>query len=94
MQEPDASINVATAKTFNPDFPMDKADASEYAVGAVLQQDGQRTAFEPRTKSDRETYYPAYESRFLPIVCIDKTEAFHRNQISNYRNHATLGRLK
>ncbi|PHJ18639.1 tf1 related [Cystoisospora suis] len=65
----DALINATLTHIFNPNLPLVlKTDASKYAVGAVLEQDGKPIAFESRKKRGREIYYPAYESELLAIV--------------------------
>ncbi|PHJ20130.1 retrotransposon ty3-gypsy subclass, partial [Cystoisospora suis] len=53
----DALINVTMTNIFNPDLPLViKTDASKYAVGAVLEQDGKPIAFESRKKLGHEHF--------------------------------------
>ncbi|PHJ15850.1 retrotransposon ty3-gypsy subclass [Cystoisospora suis] len=83
-------------RIFNPDLPMViKTDASKYAVGAVLEQEGFPIAFESQRKSDREEYYPAYESELLAIVyALTKWKHFIGTRlVTRETDHATLSRL-
>ncbi|PHJ16379.1 retrotransposon ty3-gypsy subclass, partial [Cystoisospora suis] len=60
---------VTQVKLFDPDKDfVIKTDASKYAVGAVLEQDGQIIAFESRKLGPREQRLPAYEAALLAIV--------------------------
>ncbi|PHJ22840.1 retrotransposable element tf2 155 kda protein type 1, partial [Cystoisospora suis] len=83
----DALINVSMTYIFDPDLPLViKTDASKYAVGAVLEQGGHPVAFESRKKSEREIYYPAYESELLAIV-------YALTKWKHFIDHATLSRM-
>ncbi|PHJ23365.1 retrotransposon ty3-gypsy subclass, partial [Cystoisospora suis] len=65
----DALIHVAMTKIFNPNLPLViKTDASKYAVGAVLEQDGHPIACESRKKTGRESFYSAYERTNIPLI--------------------------
>ncbi len=44
------------------------ADASGFAAGAVLLQEGRTIAFEPRVLSPAERYYPVGEQELLAVV--------------------------
>lgn len=80
-------------KIFDPDLPVViENDASKYAVGAVLEQNGHPTPFESRKKSGREIYYPAHESELLAIVYAS-TEWKHfigTRLVTIKTDHATL----
>ncbi|PHJ18928.1 retrotransposon ty3-gypsy subclass [Cystoisospora suis] len=92
----DASINVTMTNSFNPDLPLVlKTDASKYAVGAVLEQDGKPIAFESRKKLGREIYYPAYESELLAnIYAPTKWKHFNGTRLVTIEtDHATLSRM-
>jgi hypothetical protein len=54
-----------------PDFtrPFEvQSDASDYAVGGVLMQDGHPVAYESRKLQDREKNYPAHEKEMTGII--------------------------
>ncbi|PHJ24915.1 retrotransposon ty3-gypsy subclass [Cystoisospora suis] len=92
----DALINVTMTNIFNPDLPLViKTDASKYAVGAVLEQDGKPIAFESRKKLGREIHYPAYESELLAIVyALTKWKHFIGTRLVTIEtDHATLSRM-
>ncbi|PHJ23283.1 retrotransposon ty3-gypsy subclass [Cystoisospora suis] len=92
----DALINVTMTSIFSPDLPLVlKTDASKYAVGAVLEQEGYPIAFESRKKSGREVFYPAYESELMAIVyALSKWKLFIGTELVTIeRDHATLSRM-
>ena len=45
-----------------------QSDASDYAVGGVLMQDGHPIAYESRKLQDREKNYPAHEKEMTGII--------------------------
>lgn len=87
---------VTQVKLFDPDKDIViKTDASKYAVGAVLEQDGQPIAFESRELGPREQLLPAYEAELLAIVhALMKWKHFIGNRkVTVETEHATLGRM-
>ena len=45
-----------------------ETDASDYAIGAVLYQDGRPVAFESKKLSDAEMHYPPYEKELYAVI--------------------------
>ncbi|PHJ21885.1 retrotransposon ty3-gypsy subclass, partial [Cystoisospora suis] len=92
----EALINAATLKIFDLDKSITiKTDASKYAIGAVLEQEGVPVAFESRKLSGREQYMPAYEGELLAIVhALLKWRPFIGSKaVTIETDHATLGRI-
>ncbi|PHJ19134.1 retrotransposon ty3-gypsy subclass [Cystoisospora suis] len=92
----EALINAATLKIFDPDKSITiKTDASKYATGAVLEQEGVPVAFESRKLSGREQYMPAYEGELVAIVhALLKWRPFIGSKaVTTETDHATLGRI-
>jgi hypothetical protein len=58
-----------TLAIFNPTRPFSvHTDASQYAIGAVLMQDGRPVAYESRKLKDAEINYPIHEKEQLSVV--------------------------
>lgn len=91
------SLAQATNLTiFDPENPITiKTDASEHAIGEVLEQEGRPVAFEPRKMSPRDQFLPAYESELLAIVyALTKWKSFIGNKpVVVETDHATLSRM-
>ncbi|PHJ16338.1 retrotransposon ty3-gypsy subclass [Cystoisospora suis] len=87
---------LSQVKLFDPDKDIViKTDASEYAVGAVLEHDGQRNAFEPPKLGPREQGLPAYDAELLAVVhALMKWKHFIGDRkVTVETDHATLGSM-
>ncbi|PHJ21784.1 os07g0510800 related [Cystoisospora suis] len=87
---------VTQVKLFDPDKDIViKSDASKYAVEAVLEQDGQPIAFEPRKLGPRQQGLPAYKAELVAIVhALMKWKHFIGDrEVSVETDHGTLGRM-
>ncbi|PHJ17230.1 hypothetical protein CSUI_008950, partial [Cystoisospora suis] len=91
----EALINAASLRIFDPDKSIViKTDASKYAIGAVMEQEGVPVAFESRKMGEREKYMPAYESELLAIVhALTKWKSMIGTRtVTIETDHATLSR--
>lgn len=65
----EAPVSAASLRVFDPDKSIVLTnDASEYAIGAVLGQEGVPAAFKSRKLRERERYMPASESQLRAMV--------------------------
>ncbi len=67
-----SAAGVLTIPDPNGEFTV-ATDASDYAIGAVLEQNGRPVAFESRKLSPRERLWPTHEKELLAIVHALKT---------------------
>ncbi|PHJ19501.1 retroelement [Cystoisospora suis] len=92
----DSLVHATNLHIFDPGKPMViKTDASQHAIGAVLEQEGQPVAFESRKLSTRDQFLPAYESELLAIVyALTKWKSFMGTKLVMVEtDHATLSRM-
>jgi hypothetical protein len=65
----EAMMTAPVLSIFDPDRPIEvHTDASNFAIGAVLLQDGHPVAYESRKLSSAEVNYPVHEKEHLAIV--------------------------
>ncbi|PHJ19523.1 retrotransposon ty3-gypsy subclass [Cystoisospora suis] len=92
----DALATVTLLKIYDPDKDLTiKTDASKYAIGAVLEHEGQPIAFESKKLGVREQFIPAYESELLAIVyaLMKWKQLIGTKKVRIETDHATLGRM-
>ncbi|PHJ21918.1 retrotransposon ty3-gypsy subclass, partial [Cystoisospora suis] len=91
-----ALITTTNLQIYHPDKPLViKTDASKYALGAVLEQEGKPIAFESRKTNMRERTMPAYESELRAIVhALTRWRQFIGSKtVTVETDHATLSRI-
>ncbi|PHJ20549.1 retrotransposon nucleocapsid related [Cystoisospora suis] len=85
-----------TTQIYDPDEELTiKADASKYAIGAVLEQEGHPIAFESKKLGPREQFTPAYESEPLAVIyaLMKWKQLIGTKKVRTETDHATLGRI-
>ncbi|PHJ18926.1 retrotransposon ty3-gypsy subclass [Cystoisospora suis] len=92
----DTLATVTLLKIYDPDKELTiKTDASKYATGAVLEQEGQPIAFESKKLGVREQFIPAYESELLSIVyaLMKWKQLMGTKKVRVKTDHAPLGKM-
>ncbi|PHJ24296.1 retrotransposon ty3-gypsy subclass, partial [Cystoisospora suis] len=89
---------VTLLKIYDPDKQLTiETDASKYAIGAVLEQDGPPIAFESKKLGKREQFIPAYESELLPLAIVYALMKWKQligtKKVRIETDHATSGKM-